>query len=113
MWMVVSLPFGDAERILVEQGSTLVCGTDVNVAATVGSERGVSVDSGDSVGVSVGVSVGGNGVAVGIADCVCATNVNAAATAVFCTSTGSIVGTAGVALHALTKTAIETMSESV
>ena len=46
-------------------------------------------------GVCVGGSVGGSGVEVGIAACVCATMVNAAATAVFCTSTACIVGAAG------------------
>ena len=111
---MVSLPFGDAERILVEQGSTVVCGTaawgmDVKVASNVESASGVFVDG----GVSVGGSVGGNGVAVGIAACVCATTVSAAAIAVLYTSVGLTVGTAGVAPHALTKTAIVRMIESM
>ena len=113
MWMVVSLPFGDDERILVEQGSTVVCGAMVggmvvNVASVVGSASGVFVGE----GVSVGVSVGGSGVAVGMAASVCAITVSAAATAVFRTSTGSTVGTAGAALQALTRTAIEKIIES-
>ena len=40
----------------------------------------------------MGISVGGKGVAVGMAAWVSATNVKAAATAVFCTSTALIVG---------------------
>jgi hypothetical protein len=63
----------------------------VRVTSSVGRARGVSV----AARVAVGVSVGGRGVAVGMAACVCATMVNAAATAVFCTSTGLTVGTAG------------------
>jgi hypothetical protein len=56
----------------------------------VGSDAGVFVGK----GVCVGVSVGGNGVAVGIAACVWATIVNAAATAVDWTSATLIVGVA-------------------
>jgi len=86
----------------------------VKVACDVGSESGVSVARGVFVTASVGVkvSVGGNGVAVGMAACVCATRVNAAATAVFCTSTALMVGTDGAALQALAKTVIKRMSES-
>jgi len=64
--MIVSLPLGDPERILVEHGSTLlgalVGGIDVNVASTVGSESCVSV----AVGIGEAVSVGGRGVSVGM-----------------------------------------------
>lgn len=86
----------------------------VKVASDVGSESGVSVTRGVFVtaGVAVEVAVGGNGVAVGMAACVCATTVNAAAIAVFCTSTALMVGTAGAALQALAKTVIKRMSES-
>ena len=102
MRIVVARPFGDHERTLVAQGSppALLTGAGVKVACTVpcnvGSETGVFV--GNSVGLAV--SVGGNGVAVGIAACVSATIVNAAATAVNCTSAALIVGAAG-APHAL------------
>lgn len=96
--MTVSLPcLGESGR--VEHGSTvaapelLLTGAVVTVGVTsrVGNASGVSVGG----GVSVGVSVGGTGVAVGIAAWVCATMVKAAAIAVFCTSTGLTVGTAG------------------
>jgi hypothetical protein len=68
IWIVVSLPFGEDDRILVEQGSTVFCGAvvggaDVNVVSNVGRASGVFVDE----GVPVGVSVGGSGVAVGMA----------------------------------------------
>jgi hypothetical protein len=69
--------------------------------ADVGKGRGVFVGR----GVCVGGSVGGSGVAVGMAACVSATMVNAAATAVFCTSTACMVGAAG-APHALMSMAI-------
>lgn len=88
--MIVSLPFGD-ESTLVAQGSppAVLAATGVKVA-WVGKDIGVFV--GGNVGLAV--SVGGKGVAVGTAACVSATMVNAAATAVNCTSAGSIVGTA-------------------
>lgn len=113
IWIVVSLPLGEEDRILVEQGSTVFCGAavggaDVNVTSNVGSASRVFVEE----GVSVGVSVGGSGVAVGMAACVCAISVNAAAAAVFCRSTGLTVGATGVALHALTSTTIERKIES-
>jgi len=80
------------------------CGVNVGMRvgeaideSSVGNGIGVSVAS----GVRVGTSVGGNGVSVGIAPCVAATIVNAAATAVFCTSTGLAVGVA-FAPHELT-----------
>ena len=98
--MIVSLPLGDAARILVEQGSTplgaVVGGIDVKVTSRVGSASGVSV------GASVGdaVSVGGRGVFVGMAAWVCATAVKAAATAVLCTSSTVMDGVAGVAPQA-------------
>src|SRR5690349_2378064 len=57
-------------------------------AGSVGRGNGVNVGS----GVALGVSVGGNGVAVGIACWVAATMVQAAATDVFCTSAGAMVG---------------------
>ena len=63
---------------------------DATNGSRVGDGSRVSVGN----GVRVGAIVGGNGVAVGMAACVCATMVNAAATAVFCTSRGSIVGVA-------------------
>jgi hypothetical protein len=96
--MVVSLPFcGESCRL--EHGSTVdapATGAVVDVTASVGSCAGVLVGG----GVLVGASVGGRGVAVGTAAWVCATMVNAAATAVFWTSTGFTVGAAG-APHAL------------
>jgi len=52
--------------------------------------RGIGVKVGSGVGL--GVAVGGIGVAVGMARLVIATMVQAAATAVFCTSAGAIVG---------------------
>lgn len=78
---------------------------------TVGAAKIGAVGTGGMVGVGCGVSVsatvGGTGVCVGIAACVMATIVFAAATAEACTSAGSTVGTA-FAPHALnsgTKTA--------
>ena len=79
-------------------------------AAVVGVERtgrvGINSGSGVKVGKGVGLatSVGGSGVAVGFANSVAATIVHAAATAVFCTSAGFIVGVAGVP-QAVRKTA--------
>jgi hypothetical protein len=70
----------------------------VDTAARVGDARavvtrvGTDVKVGNEVGV--GVDVGGSGVAVGMAACVWATIVHAAATAVPCTSAGFIVGVA-------------------
>src|SRR5688572_30423430 len=58
------------------------------VSGKVGRASGVKVGN----GVGLGTSVGGTNVAVGMACCVAATIVQAAATAVFCTSTGAIVG---------------------
>lgn len=103
--MVVFLPLGDQESILVEQWSPpeLLAGTAVKVGSSrVGNEMGVSVGT----GVGLGVSVGGRGVAVGIAAWVSATTVKAADTAVFCISTGLTVG-AGSAPQALTIKAIK------
>lgn len=103
--ILVGLPFGDHERTLLSQGSPeLIGGTDVSVTARDGNASGVSVGK----GVCVGVSVGGNGVAVGIAAWVSATIVNAAATAVNCTSAALIVG-AGSAPHAVMTIADITM----
>ena len=59
-------------------------------ASSVGEAREVLVGS----GVSVGASVGGTAVAVGMAACVSATIVKAAASAVCCTSTGLTVAVA-------------------
>jgi len=113
MRIVVSLPFGDHERTLFAHGSppALLTGAGVKVAcnvADVGNAIGVFV--GGSVGLAV--SVGGNGVAVGIAACVSATMVNAAATAVNCTSAALIVGAAG-APHALIITVIAAINEEI
>ena len=98
-------PLGDSERILVKHGSppaVLAAAAGVKVATCVcGNASAVFVGK----GVCVGVSVGGSGVAVGIAASVCATSVNAPATAVFCTSTAAIVGGGGSAPHALTNVA--------
>ena len=111
MRMVVSLPSG-AESTRVAQGSPpeLLLLTDEVVGeemtanvADVGKGRGVLVGK----GVCVGGSVGGNSVAVGMAAWVCATTVNAPATAVFCTSTACMVGAAG-APHALMSMAMAT-----
>ena len=90
-----------------------VVGTDVKVgtrfASDVGDGGGVIVD----VGVGSGVSVGGMGVFVGMAACVSATIVNAAETAVDCISAGLMVGSAGVAPHALTTIARTVMVEII
>jgi hypothetical protein len=80
-----------------------VVGEEMTVAE-VGSGKGVSVGR----GVCVGGSVGGKGVFVGMAACVCATIVNAAATAVFWTSTACMVGAAG-APQALMSSAMTTI----
>ena len=76
----------------MSQGSPPAVGAivgGVSAAGCVGNTNGVFV----AMGVCVGVSVGGRGVAVGTAASVCATMVEAAAMAVFCTSTGLAVGT--------------------
>ena len=79
--------------------------SDVAVAAggitSVGKGSGVKVGG----GVGLAVSVGGSGVAVGIACCVAATIVHAAATAVPSTSTGDIVGVP-CGPHAVSSTAV-------
>lgn len=107
--ITVSLPFGD-ESSLVAQGSPLglLAGVEVRVASKVGNETAVFVGN----GVGLAVSVGGKGVEVGIAACVSATMVNAAATAVDCTSAGFIVGTAS-APHALRINAIAPIKEEI
>lgn len=72
----------------------VACATVVAVGATneapVGITKGAVVFVGGGVGE--GVSVGGMGVAVGMAACVSATIVMAAAIAVPCTSSALIVG---------------------
>jgi hypothetical protein len=94
--ITVSLPFSGASG-LVAQGSTLpelllaAAPVAVNVTARVGKAKAVFVGR----GVCVGVSVGGRGVSVGTAAWVWATIVNAAATAVLCTSAAFMVGAAG------------------
>ena len=65
-----------------------------NVGARVKSRVGVGSKVFVGTGVSVDMSVGGSRVLVGSASCVCATNVNAAATEVFCTLKPSMVGVA-------------------
>jgi hypothetical protein len=82
------------------------CG--VNVAGIVGiplvtSRVGAGSDVSVGSGVAVGASVGGTGVLVGIAACVSATIVDAAATDVCCISSMLIGGSVGCAPHALTK----------
>ena len=81
--IVVSRPLC-GERGLVEQGSTVELPLTAAAVGEAGVAR-VGKDTGVMVGrgVWVGVSVGGRGVAVGTAAWVCATIVNAAATAVF------------------------------
>jgi hypothetical protein len=77
--------------------------TTVDRPVAVGSSGStVNVAFGVNVAEIVGlvVSVGGLGVLVGIASSVCATFVNAAASAVCCTSNGLTVGAAW-AVHAL------------
>lgn len=110
MASLVGLPFGAEERILLSQGSppaAAVGGADVNDTASVGTSSGVLVAN----GVCVGVSVGGNGVAVGMAACVSATIVKAAATAVNCTSAALIVGAGGAPQAVLTIAAITMIME--
>jgi len=85
----VSLPSGDAGRTTL-QGSLVAVGCCVGATSSVGDGIRVSVGS----GVGLGVSVGGMGVAVGMAACVSAPLVDATTIAVFCMSTGLIVGVA-------------------
>jgi hypothetical protein len=85
-------------------------GAVVGVSAT--RKAGVSVGRGVCVGVSVGVSVGGKGVDVGIAACVSAIMVSAAATDVFWMLTMSTVGVAGE-LQALTNIVTAIMKDKV
>ena len=81
----------------------LLSGTDVNVASKDGRGGIVLVIA----GVFVNVAVGGTGVAVGMAACVSATMVKAAAAIVFWMSTGLTVGEGVSAVpHALTVSAI-------
>ncbi|HAV76160.1 MAG TPA: hypothetical protein DCX53_02290 [Anaerolineae bacterium] len=86
-------------------GSVLpdVCGAVVKVGITNGSSVGEGIGVSVGSGVAVGVSVGGTGVLVGMAACVSATIVNAAATAVCCISSALTVGSAGCAAHAFTR----------
>jgi hypothetical protein len=107
--ITVSLPPG-AERVLVEQGSTVAFPLP-DTAAVVGDTSSVGRATGVSVGrgVVVGVSVGGKGVAVGIAAWVWATIVNAAATAVDCTSTALTVGMGSAPQALITVTRINRM----
>lgn len=107
--ITVPLPLG-AESNLVAQGSppAVLAAKGVTVTSKVGKETGVSV--GCTVGLAV--SVGGKGVDVGMAAWVSATIVNAAATAVDCTSTGFIVGTAS-APHALMTKVIADIKEEI
>jgi hypothetical protein len=78
-------------------------GNAVGNEGNVGKEGNVGIPERSVVGwvegnrvscveVGLGVSVGGSGVSVGLAICVAATIVHAAATAVFCVSTDDIVG---------------------
>jgi hypothetical protein len=67
----------------------------------VGITSGATVFVG-TTGVGEGISVGGMGVAVGMAACVSATIVHAAATAVPCTSSALMVGS-GLGPQALTR----------
>lgn len=90
--MVVVGPSG-SDAIGALHGSAFVLGTAVG--CRVGMDevgRGSRVGGGGRVGT--GVSVGGMGVAVGMAACVSATMVEAAAKAVDCTSAGFMVGVA-------------------
>lgn len=114
--ILVGLPAGEAGILFVElkQGSLpgLLTGAVVEVTCNVGrvgSGMGVSVGGN---GVGLAVSVGGRGVEVGTAACVSATIVKAIATAVNCTSAGSIVGAASAA-HALTIKVIAGTSEKI
>lgn len=108
MASLVGLPFGAEESCLLSHGSPPeVGGTGVNETASVGSSAGVLVGG----GVTVGVSEGGNGVAVGMAACVSATIVKAAATAVNCTSAALIVGAGGAPQAVLTIAAITMIME--
>ena len=110
--MLTDGPCQDVRCLLQE--SKLAAGVDcwdvkvgmtVEVAASNSKAVGVKNDGiGVSVGstVGTGVSVGGISVSVGIAACVSATIVKAAAIAVDCTLSASDVGSRGVdVLHAL------------
>src|SRR5688572_18716341 len=118
--MTVSFPRGDPSTLL--QGSPpplplvgAVVGASVaprvgtSVVSSVGNGKGVFV----ARGVCVGASVGGRGVFVGTAAWVCATTVKAAATAVFCTSTGFAVGAAGAPQAVMIKVVAMTMVRAV
>lgn len=89
-------------------GSVVAAATDVKVGAMVGDTFTVDRVGDGGMGVSVGndvgteVFVGGMAVSVGIAACVSATIVNAAATAVDCVSSGLNEAAVGAELpHAL------------
>jgi len=86
-------PCSTAGRTLFIHGSPppeLPLGTGVIVTSEDGNGGKVLV----AAGVSVNVAVGGGGVAVGMADWVSATIVNAAAATVLCMSTALTVGVA-------------------
>jgi hypothetical protein len=91
----------------------LLSGTDVNVASKDGRGGIVLVIA----GVFVNVAVGGTGVAVGMAACVSATMVKAAAAIVFWMSTGLTVGMGVVctlrAPHALMSSVMMTIRVGV
>src|SRR5512138_3042937 len=89
----VAAATGGTEVAGSEVAGTAFVATPVTVATEVSA---VSDGSGVSVAGSVGlaVAVGGTAVFVGMACSVCATIVNAAASAVCCTSAGAIVGAA-------------------
>jgi hypothetical protein len=105
--IVVSLPCGEPLSTRFAQGSTVAAPLElaellelvVGEASTTVVPETSKVDMAIGVlviiGVAVGVSVGGRGVAVGMAACVSATTVKAAATAVDCTFSELMVGTAG------------------
>jgi hypothetical protein len=82
-------------------------GWEVNVGTTVGDAAAKSTAVGEGADVSVGsgvgagVSVGGMAVLVGTAACVSAIIVDAIETAVDCTASALMVGSAGVLAHAL------------
>lgn len=84
----------------------MLCDTDEGVAVSVAREGSIV---GEGMGVSVGngvglaVSVGGQRVFVGIAACVSATIVSAAANAVRLISSALVDASVGFALHALNK----------
>jgi hypothetical protein len=105
--MILIGAVGPAALLCKSLSHSLLLVVEVGWAATgcvetpsgwVGITRGAIVFVGNGVGEAV--SVGGTGVAVGMAACVSATIVHAAATAVPCTSSARIVGT-GSGPHAL------------